>query len=87
MCIQHLLPRAKRNTLLSMQREGLQDMLAKMEAWSAENQGRVNDVVRSARSILASNDPATVPATTAIHTMQARCEHLVAMPRCLGRLP
>lgn len=29
--------------------------------------------VRSARTVFASNDPATVPASTALHAVQARC--------------
>lgn len=56
----------------SPQRQRLQAMLAELEAWWAANIGRLNDQVRSARTILASNDPATVPATTVLHRSQAR---------------
>jgi nitrogen fixation-related uncharacterized protein len=59
-------------SITMLQRRRLQGMLAKLEAWWAANSGSLDDLVRSARTILASNDPATVPASTAIHRMQAR---------------
>jgi hypothetical protein len=62
---------SKRSTML-LQRRRLQGMLARLEAWWAASAGRLDELVRSARTILASNDPATVPASTAIHRMQAR---------------
>ena len=58
-----------------LQRQRLQGMLAGLEAWWAASAGRLDDLVRSARTILASNNPATVPASTAIHRMQARYEN------------
>lgn len=67
-------PTADGKALITLlQRRRLQGMLAGLEAWWAANAGRLDDLVRSSRTILASNDPATVPASTAIHCMQARC--------------
>lgn len=69
------------------QRHRLQAMLAELEAWWAANIGRLNDLVRSARTILASNDPATVPATTVLHRSQARMQGTAEAIALLLQLP